>query len=110
MEREQFLELVTETLGASYLRHGPDGTMSVTAEQHRETVARMRKDMPDLHLKPEDEAITEDKWWCRWSISGTDSKTGEPFTTAALQSYRTADGRIVETWLATNGAGSSWDG
>ena len=58
--------------------------------------------------KIEDEAITDRTWWLRWTMTGTNTETGDPVTRAGLQVYRVADGRIVETWAAANEIGSTW--
>jgi hypothetical protein len=101
------LDLVSETLAASYIRHEPDGTRTVTMEQYREEIAATRKRQPDIHLTPNDEAITEDRWWVRWTSNGTDAETGERITTASIQVYRIDRGRILETWWGRR-AGTSW--
>jgi hypothetical protein len=101
------LDLVSETLAASYIRHEPDGTRTVTMEQYREEIAATRKRQPDIHLTPNDEAITEDRWWVRWTSNGTDAETGERITTASIQVYRIVRGRILETWWGRR-AGTSW--
>ena len=101
------LDLVSETLAATYVRHEPSGTRTVTMEQYREEIAATRKRQPDIHLTPNDEAITEDRWWVRWTSNGTDAETGERITTASIQVYRIVHGRILETWWGRR-AGSSW--
>jgi hypothetical protein len=101
------LDLVSETLAASYIRHEPDGTRTVTMEQYREEIAATRQRQPDIHLTPNDEAITEDRWWVRWTSNGTDAETGERITTASIQVYRIVRGRILETWWGRR-AGTSW--
>ena len=105
---EKRLELVTETLGVNYVRHEPNGTRTVTAEQYRDEIAATQKRIPDIHFKIEDEAITDNTWWVRWTMTGTNTETGEPVTRAGLQVYRVADGRIVETWAAAHEFGSTW--
>lgn len=105
---ERRLELVTETLGANYLRQEPAGTRTVTAEQYGDEIAATQKRIPDIHFKIEDEAITDNTWWVRWTRTGTNTENGEPVTRASLQVYRVADGRIVETWAAANEIGSTW--
>jgi predicted ester cyclase len=102
------LDLVSETLGASYVRHEPNGTRTVTMDQYREEIAATRKRIPDIHFTPNDEAITEDSWWVRWTSHGTNAETGERITTASIQIYRITDGRIVETWYVRR-ARTSWD-
>ena len=104
---ERRLDLVTETLGASYTRHEADGTRSVTAEQYRDEIAATQKRIPDVHFQVHDEAITDNTIWMRWTRTGTNAETGEMTTRAGLQIYRIADGRIVETWLAVSD--SDWD-
>lgn len=101
------LDLVSETLAATYVRHEPDGTRTVTMEQYREEIATTRQRQPDIHLTPDDEAITEDRWWVRWTSNGTDAETGERITTASIQVYRIVHGRILETWWGRR-AWTSW--
>ena len=105
---EKRLELVTETLGVNYVRHEPNGTRTVTAEQYRDEIGATQERIRDVHFKIEDEAITDRTWWLRWTMTGTNTETGEPVTRAGLQVYRVADGRIVETWAATHEFGSTW--
>ena len=86
----------------------PSGTRTVTAEQYREELAALHRRIPDIHFNIEDEAITDSTWWVRWTMTGTNTETGEPVTGALLQVYRVAGGRIVETWFASGGIDSTW--
>ena len=101
------LDLVRETLADRYIRHEPHGTRIVPMEQYREEIAATRKQQPDIHLTPNDEAFTEDRWWVGWTSNGTDAETGERITTASIQVYRIVHGRILETWWGRR-AGASW--
>ena len=94
------LELVSETVGPSYVRHEPQGTRTVTPEEYREVIAAVRKRLPDVRFTMHDQAAQGDRAWVRWTMNGTDAETGKPFTRAGLQVYRIANGRLVETWLA----------
>ena len=102
------LDLVSEALAASYIRHEPNGTRTVTMEQYREEIAAMQKRIPDIHFTFHDEAITDNTWWVRWTLNGTNAETSEPATRSGLQVYRIANGRLVETWLAPHGGGPTW--
>ena len=66
------LDLVRETLADSYIRHEPHGTRIVPMEQYREEIAATRKQQPDIHLTPNDEAITEDRWSGQLHLNGPD--------------------------------------
>ena len=94
------LELVSETVGPSYVRHEPQGTRTVTPEEYREEIAASRKKLPDIRFTMHDQATQGDKAWFRWTLNGTDAQTGKPVTEAGLQVYRVANGRLVETWWA----------
>ena len=54
----------------------PNGTRTVTAEQYRDEIAATQKRIPDIHFKIEDEAITDNTWWVRWTRTGTNTETG----------------------------------
>ena len=54
------LDLVSEALASSYIRHEPNGTRTVTMEQYREEIAAMQKKIPDINFTVHDEAITDD--------------------------------------------------
>ena len=95
------LELVSETVGPSYVRHGPRVTRTVTPEGYREEIAATRKKLPDIRFTIHDGAAQGDKAWLRWTMNATNAETGKPVTEAGLQVYRIANGRLVETWAAT---------
>ena len=95
------LELVSETVGPTYVRHGAQGTRTVTAEEYREEIAATRKKMPDIRFTMHDGATQGDKVWFRWTLNATNAETGKPVTQAGLQVYRVANGKLVETWAAT---------
>ena len=93
------LDLVSEALAASYIRHEPNGTRTVTMEQDREEIAAMQKRIPDIHFTFHDEAITDNTWWVRWTLNGTNAETSEPATQVGASSLsdrqRTASGDLV---------------
>ena len=95
------LELVSETVGPSYVRHGPAprATRTVTPEAYREEIAATRKKLPDIHFTMHDQATQGDKVWFRWTLNATNAETGEPVSIAGLQIYRIANGKLVETWV-----------
>ena len=102
------LDLVSEALAASYIRHEPNGTRTVTMEQYREEIAAMQKRIPNINFTFHDEVITDNTWWVRWTLNGTNAETSEPAARSGLQVYRIANGRLVETWWALHGGGPNW--
>jgi hypothetical protein len=102
------LELVPELVGPSYVRHGPEGTRTVTPEEYAKEIAAMRERIPDIAFTRHDQCVNGNMIWTRWSSTGTDSTTGEAGKAAGIQIYRLEDGKLVETWIAMHPLGSTW--
>jgi predicted ester cyclase len=61
--------------------------------------------LPDLHITTLDIAVDEDTVWCRFVIGGTNygglfgfPATGETVRWDEIDTYRLANGKIVEEW------------
>lgn len=102
------LELVPELVGPTYVRHEAAGTRTVTPEQYAQEIAARRKQVPDIRFTEHDRVVKDNFYWTRWSMRGTDARTGKVVTRAGIQIYRLDRGRLVETWVAALPEGSGW--
>ncbi len=76
-----------------------------TLAELKQTIAGLRRAMPDLHLSIDDLIASGDKVWARMTARGTNREsfmgfaaTGKPFTITVMDVCRFEGGRIVEHW------------
>lgn len=86
----------------SEIGRGPDG--------YRRWVSDARSAFPDLQLIPEDQFCLGDRVATRWTIRGThaaefagSAPTGRVVEWTAVSIKRFAGGKVVETWICTDG-------
>ena len=102
------LERVADCLGETYTRHDAGGTRVVTRAEYTEEIRVVRERIPDIHFWTDDIAVSADRIWTRWRLTGTNAQTSQPVNISALQIYRVEDGRLAETWAAPASDGHGW--
>jgi predicted ester cyclase len=114
-------ELVEEFIGRVFNEHNADATgdyFSPDVHWHGGTLGTISGSdaitsfykalfaaLPDLHITTFDIAAVEDTVWCRFVVEGTNSggqfgfpATGETVRWDEIDTYRVANGKIVEEW------------
>ena len=68
----------------------------------------MKAERPGIRVAVYDHMFVGKRAWFRFAFKWRDPKTGEQLTQAGMQSYRTVDGKLAETWIVLQPLGSSW--
>jgi predicted SnoaL-like aldol condensation-catalyzing enzyme len=105
---ERQYDLAAGCIAPSYTRHEPAGTRRVTPAEYTAEILVRQQERPDTHILVYDHAISGDLVWLRWTWHWTDPATAETQTQSGLQVYRVEDGKLAETWVATQNLGSTW--
>ena len=89
------------------VRHGPDGTETLTRPQLRQRLASAFEAVRACELSFD--AITTEgaTVWVRLTVRGVSLATAAPMSLAWLAQYRVEGGRIVELW-GLHQAGADW--
>jgi predicted ester cyclase len=106
--QEGNLERVADLVGPSYLRHQATGTRTVTPEEYAAEIGQIRGAMPDIRFHLHDCAAIGDRVWTRWTMEGTDQRTGQSIQRMGMQIYRLVNGRLVETWSLALPSDGAW--
>jgi hypothetical protein len=101
-------ELIPSCVGSHYIRHDEQGDRTVTPERYAAELAAIRQERPDIRVEVYDHSFTGNRAWFRFSFKWSDPKTGEPCSRAGMQSYRTEDGKLAETWVTLLPLGTAW--
>lgn len=102
------MERAAECIGDTYTRHDPQGNRVVTRDEYIAEIRALRERMPDIHFHLDDFALSGDRIWGRFRMTGNNKETGQPMNVSILQLYRVEDGRLVETWAAFAPEGHDW--
>lgn len=105
---ESHYDLMPSCVGEHYIRHDEAGDRTVTREAYTAEIAKVHQERPGIRVVVYDHAFEGDRAWFRFAFKWTDPTTGEPRSRAGMQSYRTEDGKLVETWLSLQPMGSVW--
>ena len=105
-------ELIDTILAPNLLAHNPDGTETWGNQRFRETIPRIRKAFPDLHITIEDVMTENDKVACRLTLEGTHQgeyadilPTQRRIKVTAMYIMRLAEEKVVEYWWLRDQAG-----
>lgn len=107
------LEVADQIVSPDYVRHDPgDPFPAHGPEDVRRIVKMLRAMLPDLHIEVETMVAEGDMVVCRYTATATDTvgymgmpPTGKSIRAAAMQMFRIADGRIVESWAVRDDLG-----
>lgn len=105
---EDRYELIPGCVAPAYLRHEAAGDRTVTPESYGPELKKLKADRPGVRVAVYDHLFQGNRAWFRFMFKWSDPKTGETLTQAGMQSYRTADGKLAETWIMLQPIGSKW--
>ncbi len=108
------LALADEIVAPDYVRHDPGDPFPARGPEDVKRIVRMLREMlPDLRIVVEDVIAAEDKVVVRYAAIATDTRgfmgrppTGKVIRTPAIQIFRFAGGRIVESWAVRDDLGT----
>ncbi len=101
-------DLVPSCVAPTYMRHSEAGDRVVTPDSYRIELAKLREDRPGIRVVVYDHAFKGNRAWFRFTFQWSDAETGERITQAGMQSYRTENGKLAETWMSMLPLGSTW--
>lgn len=101
-------DLLPGCVAEHYIRHDEIGTRTVTRDAYAAEIAKIIQERPDIRVVVYDHAFQKNRAWFRFAFKWTDVATGEARSRAGMQSYRTEDNKLVETWLSMQPMGSAW--
>jgi predicted SnoaL-like aldol condensation-catalyzing enzyme len=102
------LDLVPSCVGDHYIRHDEGGDRTVSRDVYAAEIVKVQRERPGIRVVVYDHTFQGNRAWFRFAVKWNDPKTGEAHSRAGMQSYRTEDGKLVETWLSMQPLGSAW--
>jgi steroid delta-isomerase-like uncharacterized protein len=108
------LAVADEIVASDYQRHDPGDPFPARGpEDVKRIVAMLRGMLPDFHIEVEAMIAEGDMVVSRYTATATDTvgymgqpPTGKSIRTPAIQIFRFADGKIVESWAARDDLGT----
>jgi len=108
------LEVADEIIASDYVRHDPGDPFPARGPQDvKRIVSMLRTMLPDLRLELEDMIADGDKVVSRYTAVATDTRgymgmppTDKTIRTNAIQIFRFAEGKIVESWAVRDDLGT----
>lgn len=108
------LAVADEIIAKDYVRHDPGDPFPATGpEDVKRIVGMLRSMLPDFHIEVEAMIAEGDYVVSRYTATATDTvgymgmpPTNKAIRTAAIQIFRFADGKIVESWAARDDLGT----
>ena len=85
---------IDQMLAPDYTYNGVPSTTAGT----KAWAESLRKELPDLHFTIEDLIGEDDKVAIRWTLLGTDAKSGQKVTTSATNIITLRDGKAISNW------------
>ena len=101
-------ELIPTCVAPTYLRHEAAGDRTVTSESYGPELKKLKADRPGVRVAVYDHLFQGNRAWFRFTFNWRDPKTDQPVTQAGMQSYRTENGKLAETWIMLQPIGSKW--
>jgi ketosteroid isomerase-like protein len=102
MWNEGNLDVVEEIIAPEYVIYSDPGdpyeNQTLDHETYKKRILEVRTATPDIQFTSEDIFIKGDKVVNRWTMSGTDSRTGKQFSTTGLTIYHVVDGKLKGHW------------
>ena len=102
-------DLIPTCVAPHYIRHDEKDDRTVTPESYAAELAAIHKGRPGIRVAVYDHEFTDDgRAWFRFTFTWPDPATGQQRSQAGMQSYRTEDGKLAETWITLLPIGSAW--
>ena len=107
------LGVADQVVSPDYVRHDPGDPFPARGPEDVKRIVRMLRGMlPDLQIEVETLVAEGDMVVSRYTATATDTvgymgmpPTGKRIRTAAMQMFRVADGKIVESWAVRDDLG-----
>jgi steroid delta-isomerase-like uncharacterized protein len=108
------LAVADEIIAPEYLRHDPGDPFPARGpEDVKRIVTMLRTMLPDLSIEIEAMVAEGDMVASRYTATATDTRgymgkppTGKAIRTSAMQMFRFANGKIVESWAVRDDLGT----
>jgi len=108
------LDVADQIIAPDYVRHDPGDPFPARGpEDVKRIVSMLRTMLPDFRIEVEDMIAHGDKVVSRYTATATDTTgymgmlpTGKQIRTSAIQIFRFAGGKIVESWAARDDLGT----
>src|SRR5262245_10620379 len=108
------LAVADEIIGPEYVRHDPGDPFPARGpEDVKRIVSMLRTMLPDFRIQIEAMVAEGDMVVSRYTVTATDTRgymgrppTGRAIRTSAMQMFRFANGKIVESWAERDDLGT----
>lgn len=96
------LGIVDEIIAPEYVLysdpHDPYENQALDHATYKKRVLETRAATPDIQFTNEDIIINRDKAVNRWTVSGTNKRTGKQFSVTGITIYHVVDGKLKGHW------------
>ncbi len=106
---ERDLDALEDLVSEPIVRHGPDGTETLTRRQLRQRLAGAFEAICASEVSVHALSADGDTIWIRLTLRGVSLATASAMLVAWMGQYRVAGGRIAEIW-SLHQAGIDWEG
>ena len=108
------LAVADEIIAPEYVRHDPGDPFPAQGPEDVKRIVTMQRTMlPDLNIQIEAMVAENDMVVSRYTTTATDTRgymgkppTGRTIRTSAMQMFRFANGKIVESWAVRDDLGT----
>lgn len=99
------LAIADEVYDASFVNHEITHRQYRDLESYKKYVTAIHSIMSDFRVVIEDIIGEKDKVVARWTVSGTEERTGNYYTWGGVTIFRFTAGKIVEAWWSRDALG-----
>ena len=89
---------IVDLVADPYVRHTCDGDVTMTPAEYGGHIARITSHIRGTDIDIAHLAEVDDMIYARFTLRGMNLTTGIPVSVAWLGQYRTADGKLAESW------------
>lgn len=105
---ERDLDALEDLVSDPIMRHGPDGTETLTRQQMRQRLAGAFEAICASDVSVHALTADGDTVWMRLTMRGVSLATASALPVAWMGQYRVSGGRIVESW-SLHQTGIDWE-